>query len=196
MNSCTIRKYKDGDKENLRYICRETAGEYFLKSERLHDAVPVIYSDYFTENESENIFVLADGDDKAVGYIICSTDCRLFYKKMQSVYVPRAVREHVGMLPVCIGYLAAMRRGGKKNSVHLHIDILDDYQHMGYGTQLIDALRAELYSRGIENLSVNTIDRGESAYKFYMKYGFKENIHLIGNIVSLTIPTKKQEAVK
>ena len=196
MKSCKIRKYRIGDKENLRYICRETAGEYFLKSERLHDAVPVIYSDYFTENEPENIFVLADENDKAVGYIICSADDRLFYKKMQSVYVPRAVRVHAGMLPVCLGYLAAMRRGGKKNSVHLHIDILDEYQHMGYGTQLIDALRAELHNRGIENLSVNTINRGESAYKFYMKYGFRENIHLVGDIVSLTIPTEMREAVK
>lgn len=190
MDSVKIRKYQSKDKENLRYICRETTGEYFRKSEKLMDAVPIIYSDYFTENEPDNIFVVADSSDNAVGYIICSSDYDGFMKKMRRTYIPKAVKAHVGMLPVCTGYMAAMLRGGRKNSTHLHIDILPDYQHMGLGTELIDTLRNHLNEKGIKNLSVNTIDRTESAYKFYMKYGFKENSHLVGNIYSLTIPTE------
>lgn len=192
MSEVCIRKYKTEDKENLRYICRETAGEYFRKSEKLLDAVPIIYSDYFTENEPENIFVIADGDDRAVGYIICSSDYGLFMKQMHKKYIPQAVKCHIGMLPVCLGYFTAMRYDGRKNGTHLHIDILPEYQHKGLGTELINTLRNHLYEKGIDRLSVNTIDRNESAYKFYMKYGFRENKHYFGSLYSLTIPTKTE----
>ena len=191
-----IRKYRPEDKERLRYICRETAGDYFKKSERLLDAVPIIYSDYFTENEPENIFVVTDDSDAAYGYIICSTDADGFMKKMRKTYIPRALRCHTGMLPVCTGYMAAMVRNGRANSTHLHIDILPELQHMGFGTQLIDELRNHLNRMGIKNLSVNTINRNESAYKFYMKYGFKENTHYFGSLYSLTIPTEIRTEAK
>ena len=190
---CTIRKYRDADKENLRYICRETAGDYFRTDEKILNAVPVIYSDYFTENEPENIFVIADKDDKAVGYILCSTDYELFKKKMTGKYIPAAVKASMKMAPVCLGYMTAFLTNGKENSTHLHIDILPDYQHMGLGSQLIDELRDHLAAKGIKKLSVNTIDRTESAYKFYMKYGFIENRHYVGSLYSLTIPTERRK---
>lgn len=190
---CTIRKYKASDKENLRYICRETAGDYFRTDEKILNAVSVIYSDYFTENEPENIFVIADKDDKAVGYILCSTDYELFKKKMREKYIPAAVKASIKMLPVCLGYMTAFLTNGKENSTHLHIDILSGYQHMGLGSQLIDTLRDYLCERAIKKLSVNTIDRTESAYKFYMKYGFKENRHYVGNLYSLTISTERRK---
>lgn len=190
---CTIRKYKASDKENLRYICRETAGDYFRTDKKILNAVSVIYSDYFTENEAENIFVIADKDNNAVGYILCSTDYELFKKKMRGKYIPDAVKTSIKMLPVCLGYMTAFLTNGKENSTHLHIDILPDYQHIGLGSQLIDTLRDYLCEKGITKLSVNTIDRTESAYKFYMKYGFKENRHYVGSLYSLTIPTSRRE---
>ena len=194
MSEVCIRKYKTEDKENLRYICRETAGEYFRKSEKLLNAVPIIYSDYFTENEPENIFVLADENDAAAGYIICSSDVGNFTKKMMKTYIPRAVKASVRMLPACVGYLGAYIVSGKENGVHLHIDILPEFQHKGYGTKLIDALRAHLNSLGVPILCVNTIDRGEPAYKFYKKYGFSENKHYVGDIYSLSIPTETEDS--
>ena len=195
--SCEIRKYRPEDKEALRHICLETAGDYFRRNEKTFNAVPIIYSDYFTENEPENIFVIDDGNGTAVGYILCSTDCDGFRKKMLAKYIPRAVKAGAGMLPACIGYSFAHLVNGRKNAVHLHIDILPDYQHMGLGTKLIDTLRKHLYNKGIDRLSVNTIDRNEPPYKFYTKYGFKENRHYIGSLYSLTISTcMKAEAKK
>lgn len=185
-----IRKYRSSDRERLRFICIETAGGFFRKSDRLLKSVPVLYNDYFTENEPENIFVLADSNDKAAGYIICTADTKLFMKKLTGHYIPTAVRSDIGMLPACMAYLGSMILEGRKNGVHLHIDILPEYQHMGFGTALIDELRNHLHSKGIKNLSVNTIERNSPPYKFYKKYGFTENLHYFGNIVSLTIPTE------
>lgn len=183
-----IRKYEPRDKESLRYICRETAGEYFRKTPEMLYAVPVIYSDYFTENEPENIFVVTDDADNAVGYIECSSDADKFSSKMP-VYMKKARKQSRAMLPCCIGYFTAWKMNGRKNSVHLHIDILPEYQHCGYGTKLIDALRQHLHENGIERLGVNTIDRGAPAYKFYRKYGFTELRHYTGSLYSLTIGT-------
>lgn len=191
-----IRKYRQEDKENLRYICRETAGEVFRKRESLLNAVPCLYNDYFTENEPDNIFVIDDGNGKAVGYIICVSDVKGFRKKLSREYIPKAIKADRGMFPACMAYKFSMILEGKKNGVHLHIDILPDYQRTGFGTKLIDTLRNHLYGKGIKTLSVNTIARDSSAYKFYIKYGFRENLHYVGNIVSLTIPTEKTEGAE
>lgn len=185
-----IRKYQPSDKERLRFICRETAGDYFKKSEKLLNAVSVVYSDYFTENEPENIFVVANDENIAVGYILCSTDSKKFFTQMQKKYAPIATRKSIGMLPVCLGYMLALRYEGKENSTHLHIDLLPECQRMGLGTRLIDTLRHYLAQKGIPNVAVNTIERSSSAYKFYKKYGFKENKHYFGGLVSLTISTR------
>lgn len=184
----TIRKYEPRDRENLRYVCRETAGEYFRQTTQMQDAVPIIYSDYFTDNEPDNIFVVADENDKAVGYIECSSDAKLFAKKIP-VYMLRSVKMSKKMFPCCIGYFTAWKMNGRKNAVHLHIDILPDYQRGGNGTALINALRQHLKENGFDILGVNTIERSASAYNFYRKYGFTELRHYIGDIYSLTIKT-------
>lgn len=185
-----IRKYKTSDRENLRHICIETAADFFRKSEKLKNSVPTLYNDYFTENEPDNIFVVDDGNGTAVGYIICTSDVNSFMKKLRKIYIPRAVKSDFCMFPACMGYLCSMLVEGKKNGVHLHIDILPEFQHKGFGTKLIDSLRAHLYKKGVPTLSVNTIERKSDAYKFYIKYGFRENLHYAGGLVSLVISTK------
>ncbi|MCQ2472173.1 MAG: GNAT family N-acetyltransferase [Clostridia bacterium] len=186
-----IRKYQEKDKERLRFICSETAGEYFRKSDEMLSAVPAIYNDYFTENEPQNIFVATDENDEAQGYIICCTEPQNFRKKMIKKYIPKAVKKSVKMLPACMGYMASLSMAKREDRVHLHIDILPQFQHMGVGTLLIDALRNHLKNEGIKELCVNTIDPNESAYKFYKKYGFKDNKKLPMGLVSLKISTDK-----
>lgn len=185
-----IRKYKPSDKQALREICMETADDFFKKNDKLINAIPVIYSDYFTDCEAQNIFVAADESDRAVGYIICSSDTALFKKKMKKIYMPKAIKMHPFMFFVCFAYMTAikMHRG---NIVHLHIDITSSYQHMGVGTALIDALREYLAENGETMLYVNAIKRKASAYNFYRKYGFQETAVLAPDFVTLGIPTGK-----
>lgn len=188
-----IRKYRESDKERLRYICRETAGEYFRKDAEMLSAVPVIYNDYFTESEPQNIFVATDENDEAFGYIICCAEPQSFRKKMIKKYIPKAVKKSVKMLPACMGYMASLSMAKKDERVHLHIDLLPEIQRMGVGTLLIDSLRNHLKNEGIKKLCVNTIDPNEPAYKFYKKYGFKNNKPLPMGLVSLIISTEKEE---
>ena len=62
-----VRKYEAKDREDIRNVCKVTAGEFFQKNEKRLEAAAVLYNDYYSDNEPENIFVLADEDDRAVG---------------------------------------------------------------------------------------------------------------------------------
>ena len=78
----TIRKYTPADKERLRFICKETTWDDNKTDENKLDSIAVIYNDYFTEYEPENIFVAVNEDDIPVGYVICSSNFKLFKEKM------------------------------------------------------------------------------------------------------------------
>ncbi len=185
-----IRKYFPEDREYLRNICILTAGDFFRKSENLLNAVPLIYNDYFTENEPENIFVLSDENNIPAGYIICCADTAKFSQLLRKKYMPAAIKTDRGMLPACIGYLYTLHTSGKKNPVHLHIDISPEYQHCGYGSKLIDQLREHLYLSGINELHVLSVDKKSPAFRFYIKYGFSVYKHYTKNLVSLVISTE------
>lgn len=186
----TVRPFRESDKDNLRKICMETSDDVFHKNEKLLKAVPLIYNDYFTECEPENCFVAADGEDKAVGYIICSSDKKKFLKEMRRVYIPRASHQHPFMFFCSVAYMAGVLRHGKGEYAHLHIDITESYQHKGAGTALLDALRAHLHEIGVDTLYVNTITRDDPAYPFYRKYGFEEYGNIGFGFITLGIKTK------
>lgn len=168
-----VRKYVFSDKNAVRSICIETADLTFKKNKKVLECVPIIYNDYFTQQEPENIFVLDNGDGKAVGYILCSADYNKFIKKNRDIYLRRVVKTHFPSCSVLILYLMQMRKM-KKYPVHLHIDILPEYQHRGYGSELINTLCEHLKKSGCSHLSVCGINRNSSAYRFYKKCGFYE----------------------
>lgn len=190
MDSPHIRKYIPSDKPRLQSVCMQTADDFYKKRPRLLHALPTIYNDYFTENESDNIFVLADGNNNAVGYIICSSDYNKFISKYRSVYLRRLTRSAPELIPVLLSYLICLIMI-KSKPAHLHIDLLPEYQRKGWGTKLIDALRSHLNSQGISALSVCCVSRGSPGYKMYKKYGFSEFYTHAPGMVSLCIATEK-----
>ena len=56
---------------------------------------------------------------------------------------------------------------------HLHIDILPEYQHMGLGTKLMDALCDNLRQKKVKGVMFTVWHKNYNAIKFYEKYGFK-----------------------
>ena len=180
-----IRKYFDKDKEDLREICKETAFASYKKDPQKLETVPIMYNDYFTEQEPDNIFVLADDNDKAVGYIICSANYEKFQRLMNTEYKDRVKnvrKQEIFFLKIFMAFLKQI----KNSPVHFHIDILPEYQHQGWGTKLIDSLCEHLKNKGINHLSICSVDKNSIGYKMYIKYGFREmKKHFIGT-VSLT----------
>ncbi len=169
----SIRKYNPGDKPRLRFICMETTSEENKQKGALLESIPIIFNDYFTENEPENIFVAVDERNIPVGYVICSTDLKRFRKKMLTTYLTRVVKTYSPSVFLHIASVIAVFIAKKRYRVHLHIDLLPEAQRKGLGTKLIDALCEHLKKQGINNVSVMTIDKHSMGYPFYIKYGFR-----------------------
>lgn len=184
MEKAFIRKYTQSDRENVRKVCIDTADASFKKSKKMLDCVPIIYNDYFTEQEPENIFVIDDGNGKAVGYILCSTDFEKFVKMNKEIYLKRLLKTHLPSAAILLMYIHQLKKI-KRNSVHLHIDILPEFQHSGFGTELIDTLYKHLKENGHTTLSVCGISRNSGAYGFYTKCGFHEIYSYGAGTVSL-----------
>lgn len=181
-----IRKYCENDKTNVREICKQTAFESYKKNPKKLETVPIMFCDYFTEQEPENIFVLADDDDKAVGYIICSADYEKFRRLMSSEYVQR-VKNTRSREIMCLRTFLHFLKEIKDRPVHMHIDILPDYQRQGWGTKLIDALVGHLKEQGINHLSICSVNPNSAGFCLYKKYGFYEYKKHMGGSVSLTL---------
>lgn len=87
-----IRRYSPADRERLRMICKETAFDEYKKDPRKLESVPIMFNDYFTEYEPENIFVIADDNNQAAGYIICSADYEKFVRINKTVIRERLLQ--------------------------------------------------------------------------------------------------------
>ena len=185
-----IRKYKPADKERLRFICKETTWDDNKKDVNKLDSIAVIYNDYFTEYESENIFVAVNEDDIPVGYVICSSNFKLFKEKMLGDIKNRVKNTYAPSLLIFYATLISVMITKKPYRTHLHIDILPEAQRTGLGTKLIDALCAHLKEKNIRNVSVLTIDTGSMGYKFYTKYGFRTFSKLTPTRISMTFDIK------
>lgn len=182
----TIRPYRPSDREQLRYICRETASPSYQKNDRTLEAVTLIYNDYFTRWEPWHIFVLADDADCPVGYILCAADYAGFMHRYLTRYLPRVLAVAPGEAAGLLGYLWCLRRI-KDKPVHFHIDLLPAYQRQGWGTKLMQILCAHLKTEGVTHLSCCAVGRDSAGYKMYRKYGFVECADYGHGAVSLSL---------
>jgi len=85
-----IRPFEERDRESVRAICRRTGQKgrptrIFFEDE---DIIPMIYADYYLDNESDSCFV-AEVDGKVVGYILGCLDTRRYNKVMFTRVYPR-----------------------------------------------------------------------------------------------------------
>lgn len=166
-----IRKYQEKDKDNLRHICIHTARPV-PPEERKRQILTLLYCDYFAENESENIFVAADENDNAIGYILCCTDFEKYRYEMKNVYLKRVKNLSFGKWLMGRLELIYQARKIKKYPAFLHIDILDGYQRMGLGHKLMNALMELLQGKGIGSVMLGVGSDNEKGINFYKKYGF------------------------
>ena len=168
-----LRKARKGDLENVEYVCRMTAGNLARTNETVGKAVSKTYSTYYIRECADTCFVLADENDKAVGYILCESDYRRFRKVFRKVDVPAvySILKKDGrtawFLPVPYTFF------GRKYPAHLHIDILPEYQNQGYGSILMKALLEELQSRGVKGIMLTADSDNHGAIRFYERFGFK-----------------------
>ena len=177
-----IRPAEAKDLKDIEYICRMTAGPDSRAIEEVGRKISLTYSTYYARAERETCFVL-DDEGKAVGYILCAPDYKKFvkgYRKNEVKQLWKLDKKQSAtayLLP--LGYLPFK----SKYPAHLHIDILDEYQGKGYGSQMMDALLSKLKEMKIPGVMLIVDMNNTGAQRFYERAGFKKIASALGGVV-------------
>lgn len=171
-NSIIIRPFENRDSKQLENICIATAPKEQCTNHKKREFVAMQFCRYYTQNCKNTVFV-ADNGKKAVGYILCDPCYKTYLKKfrkttlvqMKKLYPFKAIGAYLGAVSQSVF--------SKKHNAHLHIDISPEYQRMGIGSLLMDALCNELRNRKINGVFLIVDAKNEKGVNFYKKYGFK-----------------------
>ena len=170
MNS--IRPYRESDRERVQQICLDNAGCANATAET-KKYILIMYCNYYIDQEPQNCFVAVNDADEAVGYIICSEDYDTYERVFTEVYLPQAAavsaKRYVDAKMDMLTH--SMFRDSYKS--HFHIDIDENYQGGGLGTELIKVLETRLRKRRVERLMLVCDENNDRAIAFYKKNGFK-----------------------
>ncbi len=166
----TIRPYEEKDRENVRYICLNSDGPCDADEKGQHFLLTT-YCDYYIEKEPHNCFVLADENDRAVGYILCAEDFDRFREIFLREFMPRLADE-----PVHSRYAEEStvlhRQFKDEYPAHLHIDLLPEAQGQGYGPKLMQTLFSHLHEKNCRGIMWCVWMHNEGAQRFYERMGF------------------------
>lgn len=168
--SMRIRPYAPRDREALRAICLATATPRVYEDAALREWILLMYNEYYTACEPQTCFVAANDADEAVGYAICAPDYARYRLRFLR-YLPRIWRRSRKAAKNWL-FHPVEGRFAKEYPAHLHIDILPEYQRLGLGHLLLDALTEKLRQRGVAGVMLGCGARNEAGNAFYAKYGF------------------------
>jgi ribosomal protein S18 acetylase RimI-like enzyme len=178
-----VRPYDPCDKEDVREVCIVTGPSAARDDAKVRAWLLSSFCDYYIEQEPDNCFVLADMNDKAVGYILCAEDYYSYKRTYLNRYVKAAKKQG--------GILAAIRTAvvvipqwfyAKKYPAHLHIDIQPYYQRQGWGSKMMDALLDHLRQKGVKAVMLIVGAYNKKGINFYKKYGFHEISRFFGSV--------------
>lgn len=167
-----IRTLTSKDIERLEYICLATAAECFTKSDAAKQITLYKYNRYYSRQEKENCFVLCDNENCAVGYILCAENYDNYKKSFCNNELLKIGRYGFKNLVSAYFEMLSNRPFKKEYSAHLHIDILPEYQHKGFGTSLINTLCEHLKNKGVCGVMLGVGADNKNAISFYESNGF------------------------
>ncbi|MEG1963943.1 MAG: GNAT family N-acetyltransferase [Clostridia bacterium] len=164
----TIRKYKPTDFKQVRAVCLATTTKYFTTKQPLLYA---LYCDYYLLEES-NTFVAVDENDVAVGYVMCALDYKKYISVFKQKYLPIIKKNSLMQYFGCRANFKRLVALGAQYPSHLHIDILPNFQRIGVGHLLVDALISHLRQTESAGVHLCVGNSNEKGVNFYKKYGF------------------------
>jgi ribosomal protein S18 acetylase RimI-like enzyme len=177
-----IRPAEEKDLHDIEYICRMTAGPQSRAREEVGRKIALTYSTYYARAERETSFVL-DDNGKAVGYILCAPDFSRYIRNYRKNEVRKLWKldkcQCITAYFLPLGYLPFYRQF----PAHLHIDLLDDYQGKGYGSELMNALLDKLREMKIPGVMLIVDKNNSGAQRFYQRFGFEKTASAFGGVV-------------
>lgn len=169
-----IRPYNKKDGASVEAICIATASAELVTSEKMRKQTILLYSHYYTRAESEHCFVVTNPSNLVVGYVLCAPNYERYRHEFlaQEQKWLKELSLHAEMR--CWGEVRAQKPYAKRYPAHLHIDLLPEYQHLGWGTKLLDTLVEHLGKLHVQGVMLMVDKTNTNAIAFYEKYGFKK----------------------
>lgn len=189
-----IRPYEERDRDNLRSVSVITGGN--PKKEKDKKAKWYMFLDYYIEKEPDCCFVAANDKDEAVGFAIASTNYEQYEKTYRALYLKKLTQQRLVYGLYKNFELILSRKLGKKYPAHLHIDINPEYQRMGLGHKLMDALILQLHQKDVSSVFLVVGNKNEKGINFYTKYGFDRVSTFFNGIVYAIDVKDKGEKIK
>ncbi len=169
-----LRKYRTSDRDAVRKICIDTGAKSFQKKEDLRESLALMFVDYYLDFEPENVFV-ADDEGQVCGYIVTSTNKKLFEEKCMDVLYPKIkkIRWWLGVFfKICTK--SSLKMDEMLGGGGFHINIDEAHQGNKLGPKLLTTMGVHLKKKGFKYLYLITKNRKTRGYSFYSHYGFEE----------------------
>lgn len=193
-----IRKATAADEPAVSHICLVTAdagksAEELFQNKELPG---LVYAVPYLHLSSAYRFVLVDINDendqvqeeKVVGYVVGSTNCRAFEKDATENWWPKiqaryphppedSKEQYTGAEWYYFDTIAQPPTTGQEvvdiYQAFLHINILKPYRGKGWGSKLIRTAAEEAKSEGGKGLWVGIDSKNDEGRKFYLAIGFE-----------------------
>ena len=146
-----IRPYEEKYKSDVQQVCLNTGPKSALTDPVMREYILSAFCDYYIDQESENVLVLIDEDDKAQGYILCSESFRKF-KKGFIPYLKKIRKSGFMNYVEILGEIVGTGIFSKKYPAHLHIDLNEQCRNGGYGSKMTEMLCDSLKKKGIPGI--------------------------------------------
>ena len=174
------------DLPGLLKVCLETAngGKGATHLHNLHDLVGEIYVAPYVLHEQNFAFTLK-ASEKVVGYVLGVLDTGRFESRLDTDYWPATKAKYAALTrdltPHDVSLIEELNRQGfspaeliAKYPSHLHIDIIESHQGLGYGKTMILHLLKALQDAGSSGVHLHMSASNDHANGFYKKLGFVE----------------------
>ena len=181
-----MRAVRPGDDAALSDICLRTA-DHGSDATGLFDDDDIwgaVFARPYAERHPDFAFVVADEDDRAIGYVVATPDTEAFEEWFHREWWPRfAARwpepspDDTSRQAATLRYAYGRRAGAEPFAeaypAHLHIDLLPAAQGQGWGRRLIDRVSEQLRAAGVTRLHLVASAANTGALAFYDRLGFE-----------------------
>ena len=177
----SIRPARIDDLDAMREICIETSSMP-IRDENDRQLLLLTFCDSYVSFTSDS-FVAVDENDRPVGYILCASDTRKFFRLYKENVLPQ-IAELGFRYSVMARSMCSLHKMCRIFApAHLHIDLTESARRKGAGTALMNTLKEHLAGQGIKSVQLTCGSDNKAARIFYKRNGFKTVFRGFGSCV-------------
>ncbi len=169
----TVKKYDPKQLDDVRQVCINTGPLEAATDPVMRKFILRTFCDYYCEMEPQNVYVLADENDTAQGYVFIAENFKLYSKNFKKYLADIKTTGKSNYFEV-LGELALYGLLSKKYPAHLHIDINAPFRGNGNGSKMVQTQLENLRKKNVKGVMLIVGSNNYRGIKFYEKNGFRK----------------------